>query len=341
MNTWFFGGGANAVALNFNFFPVRNDTCGTGRQCRTSGGRSRRRRVDDGYWRHDAARCRRRRRARQRRASCSHRNYLKWRKRLIDCIYWETLNVTYFCPGRRLCSRLWRRLSCCAKSNVHRCVGVGHPATTWLFENETNRIKTSTFQTTTTTTTTTTATIEESRLTDEVVILSGSELESTGLRCEWAEGDGEVHELVRLVAHGDDTWIGIGYATCVVLFFGYVVDDVLLSVVLVRPRCVHRADDVHLVVLERNVVLVYVDDVVRVVYPESGMIQGSHEYFFIGGWLIVVLLLLKGEGETGQNALFIFKGLEDVVQSPDEIEISFGLSFWTRWINNLQKNKKK
>jgi len=103
---------------------------------------------------------------------------------------------------------------------------------------------------------------------DEVVILAGSELESAGLRCERAEGDGEVHELVRLVAHGDDARIGVGYAARVVLLLGHVVDDVLLGVVLVRPRRVHRTDDVHLVVLERNVVLVDVDDVIRVVYPE-------------------------------------------------------------------------
>jgi len=115
--------------------------------------------------------------------------------------------------------------------------------------------------------------MEAKLLTDEVVILAGSELESAGLRCERAEGDGEVHELVRLVAHGDDARIGVGYAARVVLLLGHVVDDVLLGVVLVRPRRVHRTDDVHLVVLERNVVLVDVDDVIRVVYPESKSIQ--------------------------------------------------------------------
>lgn len=107
------------------------------------------------------------------------------------------------------------------------------------------------------------------RLTDEVVVLSGPEFESAGLRRERTEGDGEVHELVGLVADGDDARIGIGDATRIVLFFGHVVDDVLFGVLLVRARRVHGTNDVDLVVFERNVVLVDVDDVVRVVYPES------------------------------------------------------------------------
>jgi len=124
---------------------------------------------------------------------------------------------------------------------------------------------------------------------DEVVILAGSELESAGLRCERAEGDGEVHELVRLVAHGDDARIGVGYAARVVLLLGHVVDDVLLGVVLVRPRRVHRTDDVHLVVLERNVVLVDVDDVIRVVYPEYGV-----------GGIPMYVMHSGGRGDGGQ-----------------------------------------
>ena len=106
-------------------------------------------------------------------------------------------------------------------------------------------------------------------LTDEIVILAGSELEAAGLRRERSERDGEVHELVGLVADGDDARIGIGDAASVVLLLGHVVDDVLFGVVLVRAGRVHGTDDVHLVVLERNVVLVDVDNVVRIVYPKS------------------------------------------------------------------------
>jgi len=124
---------------------------------------------------------------------------------------------------------------------------------------------------------------------DEVVILSGSEFKSAGLRRERAEGDGEVHELVRLVANGDDSRIGIGYTTRVVLLLGHVVDDVLLGVILVRSRRVNRADDVHLVVLERDVVLVDVDYVVRVVYPEYGV-----------GGIPMYVMHSSGRGDGGQ-----------------------------------------
>ena len=106
-------------------------------------------------------------------------------------------------------------------------------------------------------------------LTDEIVVLSGSEFQSAGLGRERAERDGEVHELVRLVADGDDPRIGVGNAARVVLFLGHVVDDVLFSVVLVSSRSVDGANNVDLVVLERNVIFVDVNDVVRIVYPES------------------------------------------------------------------------
>ena len=89
------------------------------------------------------------------------------------------------------------------------------------------------------------------------------------MRRKRTEGDGEVHELVRLVADGNDPRIGIGDAARVVLLLGHVVDDVLFSVVFVRARLVHRTNDVDLVVFERNVVLVDVDNVIRIVYPES------------------------------------------------------------------------
>ena len=107
------------------------------------------------------------------------------------------------------------------------------------------------------------------KLTDKVVVLSGPEFQSAGLRSERTERDGKVHQLVRFITNGNDAWIGICDAARVVLFFGHVVDDVLFCILFVRSRRVHGTNDVHLIVLERNVVLVDVDDVVRVVYPET------------------------------------------------------------------------
>lgn len=49
----------------------------------------------------------------------------------------------------------------------------------------------------------------------------------------------------------------------------YVVDDVLLSVVIIRVRLVHRTYYVDLIVLERCVVLVHIDYVICVVYSKS------------------------------------------------------------------------
>jgi hypothetical protein len=108
-----------------------------------------------------------------------------------------------------------------------------------------------------------------SKLTDKVVVLSGPEFQSAGLRSERTERDGKVHQLVGFITNGNDARIGIGDAARVVLLFGHVVDDVLFRILFVRSRRVHGTNDVHLVVLERNVVLVDVDDVVRVVYPET------------------------------------------------------------------------
>ena len=58
-------------------------------------------------------------------------------------------------------------------------------------------------------------------LTNEVVVLSGLELQAPGLRCEGPESDGEVHEFVGLVAHCDDSGFGVRYMATIVLFFAY------------------------------------------------------------------------------------------------------------------------
>ena len=86
---------------------------------------------------------------------------------------------------------------------------------------------------------------------------------------ERAKRDGEVHQFVRLVADGNDPRIWVGDAARVVLLFRDVVDYVLFGVVFVRSRRVHWADYVHLVVLKWDVVLVDVNNVIRIVYPKS------------------------------------------------------------------------
>lgn len=71
------------------------------------------------------------------------------------------------------------------------------------------------------------------------------------------------------VANSDDARRRVRDAARIVLFLGHVVDDVPLDVLLLGSRAVDGADDVHLVVLERDVALVHVDDVVRVVNAED------------------------------------------------------------------------
>lgn len=89
------------------------------------------------------------------------------------------------------------------------------------------------------------------------------------MRRKRPKGDGEEHHLLRLVADGDDPRIGVRDATRLVLDLGDVVDDVLLCFVVECARLVRRTDDVHLIVLERQVALVDVDYMVSVVYPEA------------------------------------------------------------------------
>lgn len=106
---------------------------------------------------------------------------------------------------------------------------------------------------------------------DEVVVAAGEELQPARLRAERAEGDGEEEQLVGFVADGDHPRVGVGDAARVVLLLRDVVDDVLLGVVVVLVRRVHRADDVHLVVVELRVALVQVEHVVRVVDAEDAV----------------------------------------------------------------------
>jgi hypothetical protein len=103
---------------------------------------------------------------------------------------------------------------------------------------------------------------------DEVVVLAGPELHSSGCWCERPEGYGEVHQLMRLCALGDDAGIWVADATRVELLLVDTVDDVGLDEVRPRTPLVQRADDVHLVVLPRLVASIHVNNVIRVVYPK-------------------------------------------------------------------------
>lgn len=106
---------------------------------------------------------------------------------------------------------------------------------------------------------------------DEVVVLPREELQPARLRRERPEGDGEEHQLVRLVADGYYPRVGVCYSASVVLLLGHIVDDVLLGILIECVWSIHRADDVHLVVLELAIALVKVEDVVGVVYPKDAV----------------------------------------------------------------------
>lgn len=55
----------------------------------------------------------------------------------------------------------------------------------------------------------------------------------------------------------------------------HIVNDIFFSVRLVCSWRVYGTHDVHLIVLERHVAFVYVDDMVCVVYPEAETIDLS------------------------------------------------------------------
>lgn len=109
------------------------------------------------------------------------------------------------------------------------------------------------------------------RSADEIVIVAWQELQAFGLRCERPEGDREVHSLIRVVTDRYHSRIRICYPTCFVLLFGHIVNDILLRVLVIRSWLVHRTYYVHLIVLERRVVLVHVYYMVCVVYSKYGI----------------------------------------------------------------------
>jgi len=122
---------------------------------------------------------------------------------------------------------------------------------------------------------------------DEVVVFARLELHAARSGCERPKGDGEVHQLVRFVADGNDARVLASDPASLVLLFGHAVNDVLLHVLggrtnncgggrilggwLLLLLSVDRTDDVDLVVFPRLVAPVDVDDVVSVIDPEDGV----------------------------------------------------------------------
>ena len=90
---------------------------------------------------------------------------------------------------------------------------------------------------------------------DEVIVPSGTELQTPRGRGEAPERDGEVHEGLRLVADSDYPGSRVHHAAGVELLLLHAVDDVLLR--RLGARLVDRADQVDLVVLGRQVTFVH------------------------------------------------------------------------------------
>ena len=104
---------------------------------------------------------------------------------------------------------------------------------------------------------------------DEVVVLARVEFKTAGSRSERSEGDGEIHEPMRLVANSNNGRLGVGDAAGVKLLTAHTVDDVLLGVL--DAGLGGGADDVGLVVFPWFVAGVDIDDVVGVVNAEHGV----------------------------------------------------------------------
>ena len=93
---------------------------------------------------------------------------------------------------------------------------------------------------------------------DEVVLLARGELQGPGCGGEGSEGDGEVHEGPGPVADRHYPRPGTAHTTRLELLPVHAVDDVLLLLPPLLPH--HGADEVHLVVLPRQIVLIDGDD---------------------------------------------------------------------------------
>ena len=102
---------------------------------------------------------------------------------------------------------------------------------------------------------------------DKVVVLARGELHAARGGGEGSEGDGEVHELMRFVAYGNDSRVGLSDATGLELVFGHAVNNGLFFVLVspLRITPIDGTNDVHLIVLPRLVAAVDVDDMVGVI----------------------------------------------------------------------------
>ena len=99
---------------------------------------------------------------------------------------------------------------------------------------------------------------------DEVICLARLELQPPGGGGECPEGDGEVHEALRLVADGHNLRLGVGHPAALELLLGHAVHNVFLQGVV-------RADQVELVILPGQVPVVDIHNVICVVNAEDGI----------------------------------------------------------------------
>lgn len=103
---------------------------------------------------------------------------------------------------------------------------------------------------------------------DEVVVLAGTKLQTPRLRSERSEGNGEIHELVRLVTHGDDARRRVSDPARVVLLLAHIIYNIFLSLLIAGVLIIDWTDDIDLIILKGDIAFVDIYDVVCVVYPE-------------------------------------------------------------------------
>lgn len=101
--------------------------------------------------------------------------------------------------------------------------------------------------------------------------MTGTKLEAARSGCEGSKSDGEVHQLMRPITHGNDFRIGLGDATRVILFFGHTINDVFFLQGFADARLVDGADYVDLVVLPGMIAAIDVDDVVGAIDAKEGV----------------------------------------------------------------------
>ena len=99
---------------------------------------------------------------------------------------------------------------------------------------------------------------------DEVICLARLELQAPGGGGEGPEGDGEVHEALRLVADGHNLGLGVGHSAALEFLLGHAVHNVFLQGVV-------GADQVQLVILPRQIPVVDIHNVICVVDAEDGI----------------------------------------------------------------------